>query len=272
MAASASSLLRQSKFLTLSFSGAGHLLPYHLGVASAIKTNEHLIAKSIDAVSGSSSGAIAASLFAYFPTRIEEYTNAFISDGGRAMHHFTKIAQSTRLVPETDLYIAATRCSNGAPHLFDFPKSSLSDREHLLDCLRASCRIPPHFHPADVLPGATPATYPEEDGVRIHGIAYADGGIAAPAPRTHRDAMDGACRVLISPIAGGNRDCRTVRISPADASWKFPWDLECRGGFRVHPSVQNAKALQVSAGVASPPMLREWYERGLEDGARMFTE
>lgn len=277
MASSAAtlSLLRQSKFLTLSFSGAGHLLPYHLGVATVIQTEARSIATPVEAVSGSSSGAIAAALFACFPARLDEYADAFIADGGRALHHFRDLADASRggpLEPRTSLHVATTRCVDGAPHLFGFPKDRLCDKEHLLKCLRASCAIPPHFHPADVLPHRTPATYPDGDGVAIHGLSYVDGGIAAPAPRAHLDAMDGGCRVVISPISGGTREARAVRISPADASWKFPWDLECRGGFRVHPSVQNARALQVAAGAASSAVLREWYERGVEDGTRAFAE
>jgi len=68
--------LQRCKFLTLSFSGAGHLLPYHLGVTAAFKSNE--CATPIHAVSGSSSGAIAATLFVYFPhERIKEYADRF---------------------------------------------------------------------------------------------------------------------------------------------------------------------------------------------------
>jgi hypothetical protein len=65
------------KFLTLSFSGAGHLLPYHLGVAASIKINE--CATPIHAVSaGSRSGAIAATLFVYFPhERIKDFADRF---------------------------------------------------------------------------------------------------------------------------------------------------------------------------------------------------
>ena len=48
-------------------------------------------------------------------------------------------------------------------------------------------------------------------------------------------------------------------------------DITCRGGFTVHPSVQNVQAMQVSAGVASPQILQDWYERGIDD-ARSILE
>mmetsp|Transcript_32611 Transcript_32611/g.60274 ORF Transcript_32611/g.60274 Transcript_32611/m.60274 type:complete len:293 (+) Transcript_32611:179-1057(+) len=291
--AAAAILVQQCKFLTLSFSGAGHLLPYHLGVATALRANNNeLIAmnKPVRAVSGSSSGAIAATLFVYFSNdRIKEYADRFISDGGRAMYHLEKMMDenkegSAEYNNNTSLHIATTRCSNGSLHLFDFPPklSSMkpSDKDHLVKCLEASCKIPQYFHPSDVLlpsrlwPSSSSLTYPEEDGVVIDGTAYVDGGISAPAPPTHVDSMDGACRVVISPIAGGNKESivNTIRISPKDDSWKFPLDLQCKGGFAVHPSVQNIKAMQVSAGLASPSLLREWFERGVEDGTSMLTD
>ena len=117
------------------------------------------------------------------------------------------------------LHIATTSCSDGLLHLFDFPPKSYSarDAEHFLRCLEASCKIPTHFHPFDVLPNRwfPPSTYPEEDGVIIDGKSYADGEISAPAPPTPSDSKEGAGRIIISPIAGSNNGDDTIRISPA---------------------------------------------------------
>ena len=78
------SILQQRKVLTLSFSGAGHLLSYHLGAAIALKEKEQF-SKSIVAVSGSSSGAVAATIFVNFANvHIKDYAERFITDGGRA--------------------------------------------------------------------------------------------------------------------------------------------------------------------------------------------
>lgn len=272
-------MINQCKFLTLSFSGAGHLLPYHLGVIASIRNDEKLISKPISAVSGSSSGAIAATLFVYFPTdQIKEFADRFISDGGRAMYHLKDMIYDTNIYTndiehDTSLHIAATRCSDGALQLFDFPSnlSSISDKDHLVSCLQASCKIPPHFHPADVLNSSSSITYPEEDGTMIDGQTYVDGGIAAPAPPTPLDAMECACRVVISPISGDSNE-NTIRISPNDTSLKFPINIKCKGGFTVYPSIQNFQAMQISAGLlASSSLLQEWYERGVEDGARILT-
>ena len=118
MAAASIPTLRQCNFLTLSFSGAGHLLPYHLGVAVAIKSNECSMGTPIHAVSGSSSGAIAATLFVYFPhERIKDYADRFIADGGRAMHHFKELiveannSAEARYRNQQSTSLANTRCS-----------------------------------------------------------------------------------------------------------------------------------------------------------------
>ena len=341
-------IIRRCKFLTLSFSGAGHLLPYHLGVIVAIKSSveQHLsLTPPIHAVSGSSSGSIAATLYAYFSReQVQEYADKFISECGRAIHHLKQLvidanasaearyyrnsqqsksscnnnsltdtrtdsgrvmshlremiidanvnnviatSASNRHNQPLTLHIATTRCSDGSLHLFNFPSNlSSSDIHTLLQCLEASCKIPPHFHPVDVLQnnkwwGSSSLTYPEEDGICINGISYVDGGISAPAPPTPIDMMDGACRVIISPISGSLNSSRrddeedgvsaaVVRISPSDNSWKLPLHIKCKGGFNVDPSIQNFKAMQISAGLATPPILQEWYDRGFNDATKIL--
>lgn len=271
-----SSIIQRCRSLSLSFSGAGHLLPYHLGVAIALKGKERHMTQNIHAVSGSSSGALAASAFVHFTDeQIKDYAERFINDGGRAMFHFKQMLdQCDNVVPsrQQSLHIATTRCSDGSLHLFDFPEGSSSNqsRSRLIKCLEASCRIPHHFHPADILQSKWPSKYPEEDGIIIDGNSFCDGGIAAPAPPTPIDNEEAVCRIVVSPISGGDNEKNTLRISPRDDSWKFPMDIKCRGGFAVHPSLQNIKAMQVSAGVASKAILRKWYERGIKDAERVL--
>ena len=89
-----------NNFLTLRFSGCGHLLPYHLGVSSvfleeASKQASYRSRSSNDqqkrtlprikAVSGSSAGAIAAVVHARLPHRVEEFATKFISERGNAL-------------------------------------------------------------------------------------------------------------------------------------------------------------------------------------------
>lgn len=269
-----SNIIQRCSSLTLSFSGAGHLLAYHLGAAIALKQKDRRITQQICAVSGSSSGAIAASAFVYFTDQqIKDYADRFINDGGRAMFHFKQMLEeeefNNKPSAQQTLHIATTRCSDGSLHLFDFQTASIN-RSRLVKCLEASCKIPAHFHPADVVQSKWLSKYPEEDGIIIDGKSFCDGGIAAPAPPTPIDNEEGVCSIVVSPISGGDKETNAIRISPRDDSWKFPMDLKLRGGFAVHPSLQNIQAMQVSAGVASPSMLRKWYERGVKDVERVW--
>ena len=122
-AAAAASPPPTASFVTLSFSGAGHLLPYHLGVASSLhrastnggkssciydNTSTHKsqlphvpvsLPAPIKAVSGSSSGAVAATVLVRLPHRIEEYADAFEEAGyDDAVYLLTLNATSLREV------------------------------------------------------------------------------------------------------------------------------------------------------------------------------
>lgn len=362
-------------FLTLSFSGAGHLLSYHLGVAASLhrasaasngNSNKRKPLPTIKAVSGSSSGAIAATVFVRLPHRIEEYADTFLAEGGRAFailkdmlhdeerrlvsaasaaavgnngngndnaskvasrvevlspgqsaHHNTrrvggrsgstsnptaKKSKPNSLPPS--LHVATTKCETGQLHMFDFrpvhPEfrtiSAAWTNDELLQAVEASCRIPQSFHPADVLEsplsgmvgafgggngGESAATYPDGDGVSIRNNWYVDGGIAAPAPPTPFDNADNAIQVVISPISGSPMDCnegyvgddgmdrhrQTHRISPSDDTRRLlPFELRLRGGLSVFPSMQNLRALGISAGAASKDDLMRWYDAGRDDG------
>lgn len=175
----------QHKSLSLSFSGAGHLLTYHLGVSFSIlqriyqnevtkkvssKSNrnkhhpyESLPILPIKSVSGSSSGAIAAVIFAKIPHRIEEFAARFIERRGKALEilssmlhdeerHWTSTCGENDIINDHDsslnnsdttrlnassmldqrivkvppnLYIAVTRCTDGLPHLFRFSNNRM---------------------------------------------------------------------------------------------------------------------------------------------------
>ena len=104
-----SSYRKGRQLLSLSFSGAGHLLPYHLGASWSIlehinkqevqkrvsnkkrrssdksSSNTSISQISIRGVAGSSSGAIAAVVFSKMPHRIEEFAERFIKKRGKAL-------------------------------------------------------------------------------------------------------------------------------------------------------------------------------------------
>lgn len=255
----------------LAFSGAGHLISYHLGVAKTLQNSNKTAA--IKSVAGSSSGAVAAAVLACIPHQLEEYTDRFLQDGGRAFANFREMLVDTYTVDQSSiicegrptLHIATTKCSDGSFKIFSFePDNMQNQHRKLLVALQASCKIPLLFHPWDAFSKHAPS-YPEHDGIEIDGDFYVDGGISCPCPIVPTD--DDATNISISPISGSSlTKCHAIR--PNDNSWKAPLlsDVVARcGTFAVRPSVDNLRALFASAGAASPRVLKDWHDRGVDD-------
>uniref|UniRef100_A0A7S3VGY4 PNPLA domain-containing protein n=1 Tax=Chaetoceros debilis TaxID=122233 RepID=A0A7S3VGY4_9STRA len=237
------STLLNSTFITLRFSGCGHLLPYHLGVSTVLLEEEsrrrpsnkpnRLIGPGVDtkipkvkAVAGSSAGAIAAAMYSRLPHRLEEYASTFISERGHALEILktmlheeengsttsseTLVTREKNSLPPS-LHISATKCADGSHHLFNFSPnlypniSSCWATDDILEAVKASCSIPQSFHPADIVFKNQSLSYPNSEGVLIDDDYFVDGGIAAPAPSTPRDNQDGAHPIIISPISAGSR-------------------------------------------------------------------
>mmetsp|Transcript_14334 Transcript_14334/g.20464 ORF Transcript_14334/g.20464 Transcript_14334/m.20464 type:complete len:344 (-) Transcript_14334:111-1142(-) len=338
--------MHPKKIISLSFSGAGHLLPYHLGVARVFSrflkkkqkqpkhANQTL---SIESVSGSSSGAIAAAVMAFLSHRLEEYTDIFISEGGNALTTLDRMLQEKSIPYETrqhrqnqndstlfllqppsiTLLVATTKCEDGSLHLFPFESSvheevnntsnvtdfhnpktfydtSIDDykfsqiginKHHLMRTIKASCYIPLSFHPIDIFTKATQLSYPKHEGIEIDGTHYVDGAIASPAPPTTDRTLPPSTAsniIVVSPISGSIHPMNSPsssemihRISPTDNTLSFlPMNMELTarcGTFRIRPSVQNIRSCFASVGFgASPPMLRNWYNRGFDDATRFL--
>jgi predicted acylesterase/phospholipase RssA len=155
----------------------------------------------IGAVAGSSSGAIAAAVVSLFPHRLEEFTEKFLWDRGRALTNlndilleeepFDSVSSDGKQYPRPMLVVAATNCMDGSMKLFTFdPTENHANEKKPQDIMRAiqaACTIPISFHPFDMF-GKSSLTYPDEEGVEIDGGYCVDGGIAAPAPPTPLDS------------------------------------------------------------------------------------
>lgn len=287
---------------SLCFSGAGHLIVYHLGVAKTLvsrilsaETSQHdgpsNASPAIHSVAGSSSGALVAAALAYFPHRIGEYADRLLEDRGHAFRHlqqmlfeeFKNNEEATlgsselykRIRPQS-LGIATTECSTGELRMFEYDTSTEdASSDHLLSAIQASCTIPRTFHPWDVLSKFSP-TYLDEDGIEIEGSFFVDGGIAAPCPvwRGDLEAQDRevANIILISPISGSLLLQPPIlgSIRPSDSSFKLPLigHLAPRSesaAFRIRPLVQNLQSLVASMGAVHPQILHDWHQQGVED-------
>lgn len=270
-------------FWTLSFSGAGHLLPYHLGAASTLLKKHDKEFPAIHAVAGSSSGAIAAAVMTMLPHRLEEYTDRFLQDRGHALRNLKGMLQElgndsqTIEKPPQFLVVCTTKSLEGSMHLFTFDNTTnnkitlngqVATNDMIHRVIQASCTIPKSFHPIDMF-SKSALSYP--DGIEIDGVYHADGGIVAPAPRTPFDD-DPNCiqRIVVSPISGGLPN----HIRPKnDNTFALPggdWTARC-GTFQIRPSIHNMRALVSSLGVVSPESLKEWCERGSHD-AQAFLD
>jgi predicted acylesterase/phospholipase RssA len=217
---------------------------------------------------------------------LEDYVHAFITQRGRGLqllqelwptmeqHDERTVQEQKQEDPDTSsfsssstlgLHIATTRCEDGTSQIFSFgapdhhhnnmsywTSSTTPQRtKRIMDCLQASCLIPPSFHPLDLV--SSPSPYPDYEGYPLtteDGIVgtqfYVDGGIATPAPtlvvalpssssssslgeaepeddqdhtRTTEKTSDPnppspQQRILITPIAGTSSQ-QTLRISPS---------------------------------------------------------
>lgn len=298
-------LLRHQNSIAISFSGGGHLLSYHLGVAETFLSHEsssrqRLTIPPVEAVSGASAGAIAAVVYTHLGHRIHEYTERFLTDGGNAMKHlknmlheeesmsapvtYHNIHKERRQAP--GLYIATTKCIDGSLKRWSFKKDSLYasissqwNTDSILLAVKASCTIPPSFHPVDCISNISNLSYPPEDGILMEdGFHYVDGGIASTAP-TYKDDMSSSpmFSIIVSPLSysAKNPEKSTLnRISPKDESWRLlPLkNITCRSDFLVKPSMQNLKALRVASGAASTHELQTWYELGKDDAQEKLKE
>jgi len=170
-------------------------MPYHLGVAKTLLSSEakekipwqlqqqerkkpnNLFRLPIKAVSGSSSGSIAATVATLLPHRLDEYTDRFLQDRGYAFRNLREMlleeTETLAVVPSSSsceeeneslssqldhfplLSICTTRCSDGSIRLFSFDacrqQQDEHERERLIKAIEASCRIPQSFHPLDVV-------------------------------------------------------------------------------------------------------------------------
>ncbi|CAB9503921.1 expressed unknown protein [Seminavis robusta] len=261
--------------LTVSFSGAGHLIAYHLGVSKSLLNHQDFCNR-IKSVSGSSSGAIAAAIVTQIPHRLDEYSDRFLKERGKAFEHFRALMEEekdrSRVKDGPNLLVCATRSSDGSPQLFPFT-APYPDQERLFDVIRASCQIPASFHPLDLF-AKNPMTY-EGEGIEIDGTLYVDGGVSGVFPPARLHDQEQSHRILVTPIAvtltETTKEYLSTLICPhkgAPSMWsRF---FTTRDGIAIEPSVSNIQSLVPASGMTSSEALEDWYLRGMDDGERQL--
>jgi predicted acylesterase/phospholipase RssA len=276
--------LRGASYVTVAFSGAGHLLAYHLGVASVLqkscdKGKENRSIPPIRAASGSSSGAIAAAVLAFMPHRLHDYTDRLLKERGRAFSSFQELLKEELEAKQDkrfdrDLFVCVTKSEDGKSHLIHHPSSASLDVERVLRSVEASCRIPVSFHPLDLFKSS--ASY-EEEGIEVDGTLYVDGGVSGVFPPPcplDQDSSASSHRILVCPISIGPTAASELVISPSysrESPLIFSMMPKTRDGTMIQPTVQNLQNLVAAAGFTSPEVLYDWHRRGAEDAA-LFIE
>ena len=263
--------------VAVSFSGGGHLLAYHLGVAHQLKlANVH-----VDCFAGSSSGAVAAAVTATSDAQgiqafMEKHTAQGRSVSGLA--HF--LADDAHRTAANNLAISVTDCGTGANRLL----RSFSSTPRMLEAVAASCHIPPSFHPLDFL-SADPRVYPPEEGRYCEWTAQ--GGASRMEDCGEGNFVDGGLSANIPLVPG----CQTARVSvlstpdarvlapldtggaqgalgqlPVPFSVRLPGTLNM-SGLGVYLSLSNLRRVAVAGAGAPPAVLRRLFTEGQRDCA-----
>ena len=299
------------------------MLAYHLGVALKLQQyfytpTNHIHTQTsrtaawppLRAVSGSSSGAIAAAVMSRLPHRLEDYADRFLQDRGHAFRNFQEMlleekeddGDQQKQFQNPDLHVCVTKSHDGTPHLLPFPASSFnlkqqpqeSQIKRLLQAIQASCRIPVSFHPLDLFQVSN-VSY-EGEGIEIDGSYYVDGGVSGifPPPiemdrnnqhdQQHHRLL--VCPMEIGPLPqtmptdnnnGSNTTVHNHVISPnyssktASSFSLFP-SFRTRDGISIPRPLQNLQTLMVAGGFTSTEVLESWYQRGKDDAEERLLE
>ena len=256
----------------VSFSGGGHLLMYHLGVAHQLKRSSVRVNRWV----GSSGGAVAAAVAA--------------ATGADGVHEFaTKHASRCRsltgladFLPRDaheggthgDLAISVTECRTGANRLL----GAFPTRGALLSAVGASCHIPRSFHPLDFIgadPIRRPRAYPEEEGVELAWAQtqgfFVDGGLSANVPsvdnhRTMRVSVFStpeADTLAPSDVGGAQGSLGEL---PVPFNVRLPGTLDM-SGLRLWLSLPNLRRAVVAAAGAPRPVMLQLFREGARDCA-----
>lgn len=262
----------------ISFGGSGHLLMYHLGVASRLLTTQRQPFRAIGGVSG---GAIAAAAVTLLdPPFLLGFVEAALE--GRS---FLQLARelspggrvpTSRIVDASDrLFIGVTHCESGQHVLL----SKFSDAEELLTAVLASASIPKSAHPFDLL-GAK--TYPASEGILVRDAcrwdcaagnlpgqgagrvqAYVDGGLSCAAPKLPVSVVSKT--LTVSPLSGprGSLAPDHDHICPRETTLCLPFSANL-AGLPCYLSLGNLQAAGQAMG-ASRAALQLWFDRGAAD-------
>ncbi|KAL6733963.1 hypothetical protein Aduo_004555 [Ancylostoma duodenale] len=246
----------------ISLSGCGFLGSYHFGAVNCfMKNGQHVISR-LERVSGASAGSLVASILLLVPEKLDPALKVLFDLGEELIHlNFGALTPgyylNERLIKIVDdfipqdiskaqgrLYISVTRRKERTNRLI----SRFSSRDHLLQCLMASCYIPMY----SMGYGAEPP--------HIDGDACIDGGYTNNLPD-----FDDIRTITISPFSGH------AEISPRDEANFFDWKMT------VSNQTMNVNLQNIVRGAQAlfPPshaVLQSYYDLGYKDTLKFLIK
>lgn len=253
-------MLQQGSQLAISFSGSGLLLVYHLGVLVRLRA----CSVPVKIFAGSSGGAIAATVAAVIPQKIDKFLECYALQGLSMRGLEEMLPEDAHIKATGTTAISLTECGTGQNVL----TTTFESRNALLEAVEASCHIPASSHPLDLLLSSGPHCFPDDQGRQISGIhgTFCDGGFSAFVPE-----LPGYKLLRVSVMAGptGTSDEKMLLCRSASGIC-FP------GSIRVNGTQMYLSSSNLMAGIASvagrQTVLRSYYDWGNRDCAQFLKE
>ncbi|WKX93539.1 hypothetical protein Q1695_011090 [Nippostrongylus brasiliensis] len=253
--------LKTLSSLCVSFSGCGFLGSYHFGAVDCLlKNGQHIISR-LDRTSGASAGSLVASLLLLAPQHSKRACKVLFELGDElSTLRFGALTPgyclNEKLIKIVDTFLPID-ISPAQGRLFisltkqkertNYMVSRYSSREHLIQCLLASCYIPLYS-----------SGYAGEAPV-VDGFSCFDGGYTNNLPD-----FDDIRTITISPFSG------FAEISPLDENY-FDWKMT------VSNQIMNVNLQNIVRGAQAlfPPSLdviENYYELGFKDTFRFLMK
>lgn len=246
----------------LSLSGCGFLGSYHIGAMNCLLKNGSHIMSRLERAAGASVGSLVASLLILAPDKMEPALNVLYEMADELISlRFGALTPgyclNERLIKVVDgflphdispaqgrLFISVTWKKERKNQLI----SQFSSREHLLQCLMASCFIPMYSMGYG------------SDGPIIDGHVCVDGGYTNNLPD-----FDDIRTITVSPFSGN------AEISPKDEANFFDWKM------MVCNQIMNVNLRNIVRGAQAlfPPsreILMNYCELGFKDTFRFLAK
>eukprot|EP00941_MAST-03F_sp_MAST-3F-sp1_P003592 g3592.t1 len=249
----------------VSFTGSGCLAAYQLGIARSLlmhmHDNSHLL---FNQFSGSSGGAIVAAVFSQ-AVKMSKSESLQLLDAAIEYSIQCKLHKCGILLKdeflEEDLIICCTTTSERQTKLYQ----KFHSVDDLTKCLRASCTIPPGFHPFDAF---LPSNY-ENMGMEYKGSELMDGALSQFAPCLNKKTLIISPFSLISSTYPSELLVMPERMKPVKSIFTPKISLPGDGNLKLPLNLTNINRMQIAFG-APRHVLKSVVDAGVQDATNFL--